>query len=273
MCRESSLPTEYVPELQAAAERAGLEWADFKLSDNTCKPHPKLPFQQKVHFPCAAQVTHRKIDRDKLGNLESHLSHFTTYEHPQRLRHCPLQVENFAQGIASAVTGTEKTVDAEQLNKNAQAQEDEVMGQLERYLFSVGKGFASLDKVSPLQSLSKHAGLSVPLALKKGKLWKQEITQGRSTRQGQQRYLYFQLRVPILLLPDQEALQKLREDNPAELSKLEEELAEAQMYLTNVESKYRQGQGQDTTNLRGSVGKGRELVDKIDETLERPTKA
>ena len=38
--REASLPEEYIPELQAAAEAAGLNWADFALTDNTCPPHP-----------------------------------------------------------------------------------------------------------------------------------------------------------------------------------------------------------------------------------------
>lgn len=34
------LPQELVPEISAAAERAGLKWSEFKLTDNTCKPHP-----------------------------------------------------------------------------------------------------------------------------------------------------------------------------------------------------------------------------------------
>lgn len=29
-----------IPELSKAAESAGLKWADFKLTDNSCKPHP-----------------------------------------------------------------------------------------------------------------------------------------------------------------------------------------------------------------------------------------
>ena len=38
--RAASLPVELVPELAAAAERAGLRWADFRLTDNSCPPHP-----------------------------------------------------------------------------------------------------------------------------------------------------------------------------------------------------------------------------------------
>lgn len=38
--RESSLPQKYVPELRAAAAKAGLDWNKFALTDNSCKPHP-----------------------------------------------------------------------------------------------------------------------------------------------------------------------------------------------------------------------------------------
>lgn len=38
--RERSLPLEYIPELEAAATKAGLKWTDFQMTDNTCKPHP-----------------------------------------------------------------------------------------------------------------------------------------------------------------------------------------------------------------------------------------
>ena len=38
--REPSLPAEYIPELEQAAHRAGLNWKDFQLTDNSCKPHP-----------------------------------------------------------------------------------------------------------------------------------------------------------------------------------------------------------------------------------------
>ena len=39
-CREPSLPLEYIPELEAAANKAGLKWTDFQMTDNSCKPHP-----------------------------------------------------------------------------------------------------------------------------------------------------------------------------------------------------------------------------------------
>ncbi|KAF8070966.1 VDE1 [Scenedesmus sp. PABB004] len=38
--RARALPPELVPELTAAVEQVGLKWSDFKLTDNTCKPHP-----------------------------------------------------------------------------------------------------------------------------------------------------------------------------------------------------------------------------------------
>ncbi|KAK9833291.1 hypothetical protein WJX81_003704 [Elliptochloris bilobata] len=38
--KEPTLPAEYIPELKAAAQRAGLKWTDFQLTDNSCKPHP-----------------------------------------------------------------------------------------------------------------------------------------------------------------------------------------------------------------------------------------
>lgn len=38
--RSSKLPEALVPELRAAAERAGLDWDKFAVTDNTCPPHP-----------------------------------------------------------------------------------------------------------------------------------------------------------------------------------------------------------------------------------------
>ena len=40
--RAPELSSRYVPELAAAAEKVGLRWSDFKESDNTCGPEPKL---------------------------------------------------------------------------------------------------------------------------------------------------------------------------------------------------------------------------------------
>jgi hypothetical protein len=46
--RAASLPEEYVPELRAAAESAGLDWSQFKLTDNSCpaKPPARGPFEE-----------------------------------------------------------------------------------------------------------------------------------------------------------------------------------------------------------------------------------
>ena len=46
--RSSSLPEEYIPELRAAAESAGMKWEDFTITDNSCPPKPvfKGPFEE-----------------------------------------------------------------------------------------------------------------------------------------------------------------------------------------------------------------------------------
>lgn len=38
--RESKLPDQYIPELREAAEKVGLKWDEFIITDNTCPPHP-----------------------------------------------------------------------------------------------------------------------------------------------------------------------------------------------------------------------------------------
>lgn len=38
--RERSLPEQYIPELRAAAEAAGLDWDKFVVTDNSCPPKP-----------------------------------------------------------------------------------------------------------------------------------------------------------------------------------------------------------------------------------------
>lgn len=61
--REPSLPLEYIPELEAAASKAGLKWTDFQMTDNTCKPHPPAkgilekvaPFWEQ---PCCVFASH-----------------------------------------------------------------------------------------------------------------------------------------------------------------------------------------------------------------------
>lgn len=46
--REAHLPDEFVPELREAAERAGLNWDDFTVTDNSCPPKPQMkgPFEE-----------------------------------------------------------------------------------------------------------------------------------------------------------------------------------------------------------------------------------
>lgn len=38
--KADKFPQELVPEVSAAVEQVGLKWADFKITDNTCGPHP-----------------------------------------------------------------------------------------------------------------------------------------------------------------------------------------------------------------------------------------
>ena len=38
--RAASLPEEYIPEIEEKLKPLNLKWADFKVTDNTCKPHP-----------------------------------------------------------------------------------------------------------------------------------------------------------------------------------------------------------------------------------------
>lgn len=38
--RSATIPPEIIPEVSAAAERAGLDWNKFTVTDNTCGPHP-----------------------------------------------------------------------------------------------------------------------------------------------------------------------------------------------------------------------------------------
>ena len=39
-CRAATLPEEYVPEIKEHLQSVGLKWEDFKVTDNSCKPHP-----------------------------------------------------------------------------------------------------------------------------------------------------------------------------------------------------------------------------------------
>ena len=34
---------EFIPELKVAAEAAGLDWSQIKMTDNSCKDHPPQP--------------------------------------------------------------------------------------------------------------------------------------------------------------------------------------------------------------------------------------
>lgn len=40
ICRAASLPEEYIPEIEAKLKPLNIKWSDFKITDNSCKPHP-----------------------------------------------------------------------------------------------------------------------------------------------------------------------------------------------------------------------------------------
>ena len=40
-CRSPSLPEEYLPQFKESVKKAGLKWEDFKVTDNSCGPHPE----------------------------------------------------------------------------------------------------------------------------------------------------------------------------------------------------------------------------------------
>ncbi len=52
-CRSSTLPEQYIPEISEALTKAGLKWSDFKVTDNTCGPHPpQESLAQEVRACC-----------------------------------------------------------------------------------------------------------------------------------------------------------------------------------------------------------------------------
>ena len=55
--REASLPQEYIPQISAAVQKAGLKWSDFKVTDNSCPPHPP-PSSLVDKVPCNRPAAH-----------------------------------------------------------------------------------------------------------------------------------------------------------------------------------------------------------------------
>ena len=88
-CRESVMPEEYKDEMRAAAKKVNLDFdKDFKLTDNTCKPHP--------------------ADTDKAtrvsGPEEMHVKHIwdPCYIHCKELCCCKSPVEEVMHAASSA---------------------------------------------------------------------------------------------------------------------------------------------------------------------------
>jgi hypothetical protein len=56
--RAPSLPEEYIPEIQEKLKAVGLKWYDFKVTDNSCKPHPVPENPLVAVSPCLGFLRH-----------------------------------------------------------------------------------------------------------------------------------------------------------------------------------------------------------------------
>lgn len=106
------MPEEYIPELKEAAESIGLNWADFKITDNTCKPHPpaaskptKVPellicFAAEHCIVAQGRVIVKEVAIFAAAVAPCHLASFEMWEKSlaladsKRERHCALPVES-----------------------------------------------------------------------------------------------------------------------------------------------------------------------------------
>lgn len=62
LCRAASLPEEYVPEIKEALGKIGQKWENWRVTDNSCKPHPPATnFLQSVSILIRNNRQHRTI--------------------------------------------------------------------------------------------------------------------------------------------------------------------------------------------------------------------
>jgi violaxanthin de-epoxidase len=78
--KEAKLPEKYVPELEKAAEAAGLKWSDFKLTDNTCGPHPPRAPSLGAQVAREVGVLEGELEGELEGALRSFGRGFTRIE-------------------------------------------------------------------------------------------------------------------------------------------------------------------------------------------------
>lgn len=104
------MPTELIPELQAKAEAAGLDWSKFTITDNTCpaKPPPRGPIEELKEDIVVAE---RFVESGVEPQLKSFGRGFTILER---------DIEEVAEEVAKEVAGEEAVLAAE-LKKEAQA--------------------------------------------------------------------------------------------------------------------------------------------------------
>ena len=108
--RQKSLPVELIPELQAQAEAAGLDWSQFQLTDNTCPPKapPKGPLEELQEDLAVAE---RFVETGVEPRLQSFGRGFTGLER---------EIEEVAEEVVREVEDEEAVIAAE-LKREAQA--------------------------------------------------------------------------------------------------------------------------------------------------------
>lgn len=111
--RSASLPDEYVPEIKQALGKIGQNWDDWKITDNTCKPHPPVTglIQRAEKF---AEYEFDSLEKVLENDLTSFGKGLTVLE----------------TNLANAITGEEKIV------------EDEI-AEAEKYLLGIEKQYGS----------------------------------------------------------------------------------------------------------------------------------
>lgn len=112
--KAASLPKEYIPELEKAAEAAGLKWSDFKLTDNSCPPHPEKG-------PSLGKQVAQELGRD-VGRIEGSLEG---------------ALKSFGRGFTRIERAVEKTVgrelsESEKVLEREFVEAEKLLGEVER---------------------------------------------------------------------------------------------------------------------------------------------
>jgi violaxanthin de-epoxidase len=82
-CSASTLPREDIPELKAAAERAGLDWSKFTITNNSCPPHPpKAALPEKLRVAAVRRTAQAEYELE--NDLRSFGRGFTVLEKGER---------------------------------------------------------------------------------------------------------------------------------------------------------------------------------------------